>query len=307
MKVLVTGGTGFIGTALAAELVDREHDVTVLARDPDPEEVPDGAESAVGDVTAYDSIEPVFEGIDVVVNLVALSPLFKTPKGLTHEAVHLGGTNHVVDAAESHDVDRIVQMSALGADPEAPTEYLRTKGEAETVVRESALDYVFVRPSIVFGEDAEIVPFTKRAKQMFAPLLPVAPLPGGGTTPFQPIFIGDLAPMLADCADEPDHANQTYEIGGPDVLTLAEITRLVYRAEGKNMRVVPIPMPLAGLGLTVLGAVPPFPFGPEQYRSLKVDNTVSENDVSAFGRSPEELTTFASFLGIEDDVDGSTV
>lgn len=300
MEVLVTGGTGFIGTALAAELAAREHDVSVLSRDPDPEAVPDGVRGVVGDVTAYDSIESAFEGVDVVVNLVALSPLFKTPDGLTHEGVHLGGTKHVVDAAESHDVDRIVQMSALGAAPDAPTTYLRTKGEAEAVVRDAALDHVIVRPSIVFGDGAEIVPFTKRAKQLFAPLLPVAPLPGGGTTPFQPIYIGDLAPILADCATDAEHTDQTYEFGGPDVLTLAEITRLVYAAEGKRMRVVPIPMPLARIGLGVLGVVPPFPFTTEQYRSLTVDNTVSENDVTAFGRSPSELTTFRSYLGVDD-------
>lgn len=298
MQILVTGGTGFVGTALAAELAARDHDVSVLSRDPDPEDVPDGVQSVVGDVTAYDSIESAFDGVDAVVNLVALSPLFKTPDGLTHEDVHLGGTKHVVDAAESHDVERIIQMSALGADPDAPTEYLRTKGEAETVVTEADLDHVIVRPSIVFGDGAEIVPFTKRAKQLFAPFLPVAPLPGGGKTPFQPIFIGDLAPILADCADGEEHANQTYEFGGPEVLTLADITRLVYEAEGKRMRVVPIPMPVAGIGLSVLGLVPPFPFTTEQYRSLKVDNTVSENDVTAFGRSPAELRSFRSYLGI---------
>ncbi|AGM99977.1 NADH dehydrogenase/oxidoreductase-like protein [Salinarchaeum sp. Harcht-Bsk1] len=299
MEVLVTGGTGFIGSALAAELRDRDHDVTVLARDPDGDGVPDGVMSAAGDVTDYDSIEPAFEGMDAVVNLVALSPLFKTPSGLSHESVHLGGTKHVLDAATEHDLDRIVQMSALGADSDGPTEYLRTKGEAESAVRDATIDHVIVRPSIVFGDGAELVPFTKRAKQMFAPGLPIAPLPGGGKTRFQPIYIGDLVPMLADCVEGDDHANSTYEFGGPEVLTLAELTRLVYRAEGKTMRVVPIPMPVAGLGLAVLGTVPPFPFNSEQYRSLRVDNTVSENDVTAFGRSPDELVTFEEYLGID--------
>jgi len=297
MKVLVLGGTGFIGTALAAELHDREHEVSVLARSPEENDVSDDVESVVGDVTAYDSIEPSFEGVDAVVNLVSLSPLFKTPAGTTHEEVHLGGTENAVEAAESYGVDRFVQMSGLGADPDGPTAFLRAKGAAEAVVRGADLEYAIVRPSIVFGDGAEIVPFTKRAKQMFAPGLPIAPLPGGGKTRFQPIHVDDLVPMLADCADGDDHANVTYELGGPEVLSLAEITRLVYRAEGKKMRVVPIPMPIAGLGLRVLGAVPPFPFGSEQYRSLKVDNTVAENDVEAFGRSPGDLTTFRSYLG----------
>jgi uncharacterized protein YbjT (DUF2867 family) len=299
MEILVTGGTGFVGTALTRELRDLDHSVTALARNPDEDDVPDGVDAAPGDVTDYDSIEPAFEGVDVVVNLVALSPLFKPPDGLSHEAVHLGGTEHVVEAAEANDVERIVQMSALGADPDGPTEYLRTKGEAEAVVREADLEHVIVRPSIIFGEGGELVSFTKRSKRMFAPGLPIAPLPGGGSTRFQPIHVADLAPILGDCAVEAEHAGETYEFGGPDVLTLAEITRLVYAAEGKRMRVVPIPMPLAGVGLTVLGAVPPFPFGREQYKSLGVDNTVSDNDVAAFGHSPDELTTFAEYLGVE--------
>jgi NADH dehydrogenase len=299
MDILVTGGTGFVGSALTRELRDRDHDVTALARTPDEDDVPDGVTAAAGDVTDYDSIEPAFEGVDAVVNLVALSPLFKPPKGLSHEAVHLGGTKNVVAAAEAHDVDRIVQMSALDADPDAPTEYLRTKGQAETVVRDADLEHVIVRPSIIFGEGDELVSFTKRAKRMFAPGLPVAPLPGGGKTPFQPIFIEDFAPILADCATETGHAGETYEFGGPEVLTLAEITRLVYRAEGKRMRVVPIPMPVAGVGLAVLGTVPPFPFDRAQYKSLRVNNTVSDNDVATFGVNADELTTFAEYLGVE--------
>jgi len=300
MQVLVVGGTGFIGSALAAELVDREHDVTVLSRDPSEDDVPDGVDTAMGDVTALDSIEPAFEDVDVAVNLVALSPLFKTSGDRTHERIHLGGTENVVAAAETHDVDRMVQMSALGADPDGPTAYLRAKGEAEAVVQESSLEHVIVRPSVVFGEGGEFVSFTKRTKRLFAPLLPIAPLPGGGSTPFQPIFLGDLVPMLADCVTEAEHGDATYEIGGPEALTLAEITRMVYRAEGKRMRVLPVPMALAGVGISVLGVLPPFPFGRDQYRSLKVDNTLTENDVTAFDTDPAALTTLAEYLGLEE-------
>lgn len=294
MNVLVAGGTGFVGRHLCAELADRGHDVTALSRSPDDASLPDGVDAVAGDVTEYDDVAPAFEGRDAVVNLVALSALFEPPDDLTHEEVHLGGTENVVEAAETHDVERLVQMSALGADPDGPTAYIRAKGQAEQVVRESDLDWVVVRPSVVFGEGAEFVPFTKTVTTPY-----VTGLPGGGErTRFQPIWVEDLAPMLADCVESDEHAGRTYELGGPEVLTLADVTELAYRAEGKPVTVLPVPMVLARVGLTVAGVIPFVPMGPDQYRSLKFDNTTVENDIDAFGVSDEELTTLGEFLGV---------
>ena len=288
MNVLVTGGTGFVGTHLCNELADRGHDVTALARTPDGADLWEEVETTVGDVTAYDSIESAFEGQDAVVNLVALSPLFK-PKGgdEAHFDVHLGGTKNVVRAAETHDADRIVQMSALGADPNGPTAYIRSKGQAEEVVMESALDWVIVRPSVIFGEGDEFVGFTKK-------LTPpgVAALPGGGKTRFQPIWVRDLVPMLADAVEDDAHVGQIYDIGGPETLTLKEVAKLV---RGR-VAVIPVPMALAGVGLTVAGAIPGFPMGRDQYRSLRFDNTTTDNDVEAFGVDPSDLRTLSAYL-----------
>jgi len=291
MNILVAGGTGFIGTNLVGEL-DDDHDVTVLARDPDEADLPSGVEAVRGDVTAYDSIESAFEEQDVVINLVALSPLFKPSGGTTHTEVHLGGTRNVVEAAEEHGVRKIVQMSALGADSNGTTEYLRSKGQAEEVVEDSELATTIFRPSVVFGEGGEFVSFTKVLTTPY-----VTALPGGGRTRFQPIWVGDLAPMLAASVEE-DHDGETYEIGGPEVLTLADVTRLAYRAEGKSVTVLPLPMPLARVGLTMADPVPFVPFGSDQYRSLKFDNTVSRNDIDAFGVEKADLTTLAEYLGI---------
>jgi NADH dehydrogenase len=292
MNILVAGGTGFIGTNLVRELDDRGHDVTAMARDPDETDLPPEVDRARGDVTAYDSIEGAFEGQDVVVNLVSLSPLFKPTGGKSHTEVHLGGTQNVVRAAEEHDVRKIVQMSGLGADPEGPTEFLRAKGRAEQVVEDSELAYTIFRPSTVFGEGGEFVPFTKLLTTPY-----VTALPGGGRTPFQPIWVGDLVPMLADGVNE-DHDGETYELGGPEVLTLADVARLAYRAEGKSVTVLSLPMPLAKLGLTMADPVPFVPFGRDQYRSLKVNNTVAHNDVEAFGLDEGDLTTLADYLGV---------
>ena len=301
MDVLVAGGGGFIGRHLCAELAERGHDVTALSRDPDPGALPDEVETAMGDVTAYDSIEAHFEGQDAAVNLVALSPLFE-PKGgnKRHDEVHRGGTEHCVRAAEEHGVDRFVQLSALGADPNGDTHYIRSKGRAEAAVRDSSLDWVIFRPSVVFGDGGEFVSFTKRLKGMFAPGLPLYPLPGGGRkTRFQPVWVGDLVPMIADATEEEEHVGGTYEVGGPEVLTLREITEMVYDSEGRSVRIVGLPMGLAGVGLKTLGVLPGFPMGGDQYRSLKFDNTTDDNDVDAFGVSAGGMTTLGSYLGVE--------
>ena len=306
MNVLVVGGTGFVGTHLCRELHGRGHTVTALSRSPGSNDLPEGIETVMGDVTAYDSIESAFEGQEVVVNLVALSPLFRPSGGNEeHFRVHEGGTANVVTAAEAHGVGRIVQLSALGADPDGDTAYVRAKGAAEAIVRDSALEWVIFRPSVVFGEGGEFIPYTKRLAPPY-----ITPLPGGGKTRFQPIWIGDLVSMLADTiesgGEDDPHAGRTYEIGGPEVLTLAEIAELAHGADGRSVGVVSVPMSLAGIGLrsldvvpgSVLDAVPGLPrMGSDQYRSLQFDNTTETNDVVAFGVEPDALRTVSEYLG----------
>jgi len=294
MHVLVAGGTGFIGRNLCAELVDRDHDVTALARTPDDADLPEGVETAVGDVTAYDSIAGAFEGQDAVVNLVALSPLFKPRGGREmHDRIHRGGTEHCLRAADEHGVERFVQISGIHADPDAETAYLRAKGQAEELVRDSGLDWVILRPTIVFGDGDEFADFVT---MLTTPV--VTGLPGGGRVRYQPIYVGDVTPMMADAVEDDAHVGETYEIGGPEVLTLAEVTRLVYRSRGQSTYVLPVPTLLAKLGLRALDPVPFFPLGADQARSMDVDLTAPTNDAAAFGVDPADMTTYAEYLGV---------
>ncbi|OIB56338.1 complex I NDUFA9 subunit family protein [Natrialba sp. SSL1] len=299
MKVLVAGGTGFIGSHLCTELAERGHEVTSLSRNPTSEDaanLPDEVDLASGDVSDFDTIVDTVDGHDAVVNFVSLSPLYQPPSGTDHETVHLGGTENLVRAAEDGDVERFLQISALGADADGPTPYIRAKGRAEEIVREAALGWTIVRPSIVFGDGAEFLEFTK---QLTTPYL--TGLPGGGETRFQPIWVGDFAPMLADVLEDDSHVGQTYEIGGPQIVTLADATELVYEAEGHSVTILPIPMALTKLGLAVADPLPLIPFGTEQGESLEFDNTVAENDVAAFDVAPEELLTLGAYLGVRPD------
>ncbi|GGL49848.1 complex I NDUFA9 subunit family protein [Halocalculus aciditolerans] len=291
MQVLVVGGTGFIGQATCRALVDAGHDVAAFARNPAEADLPASVERVAGDVRNADDVVAAVEGRDAVYNLVALSPLFKPSGGYDqHFAVHVGGTENVVAACEKHDVDRLVQMSALGADPDGDTAYIASKGRAEEVVAEGDVPWTVIRPSVVFGEGGEFVSFVKRLTTPY-----VTALPGGGKTRFQPIWVEDIAGVLADALDA-RHEGGVYELGGPEVLTLADVTRLVYEAEGKSVTVLSVPMPLAAVGLEIAGSVPFLPFGGDQARSLRMDNTVTENDVTAFDRDVDDLRTLADYL-----------
>jgi len=294
MSVYVTGGTGFIGSHLCNELADRGHDVVAVSRNPEEETVPVRAEvrRAKGDVTNPSTLD--FSEADTVVHLVSLSPLTK-PRGMTHHEVTAQGTANIAEACERDGVERLVHVSSLGADPDGPTDYIRAKGESEEAVRGSSLNWTVFRPSVVFGDGGEFVSFTKLLTTPY-----VTGLPGGGDSRFQPIYVEDIVGMLADSVESEEHVGEMYEVGGPESLTLAEMAEMVYRAEDKSLRVFPVPMPLAKVGLTLAEPLPFVPFGSDQYRSLKMDNVVKgTNNIDAFGLSESDLTTFEEFLGIE--------
>ncbi|PCR92042.1 complex I NDUFA9 subunit family protein [Natrinema ejinorense] len=285
MEVLVAGGTGFVGRALCRVLVDRGHRITAASRTPDADGLPAAVETVVADVTDPD-LEAIVDGHDAVVNLVAL-PSHVQPRGRSHEAVHFDGTRHLVAASERAGVERFVQLSGLGVESGVETAYFRAKRRAERVVRDADLEWVIYRPSVVFGDGCAFVPFVER---MVPPLL--TPLPGGGRTRLQPVWVEDLAPMLADGLEDDRHVGNCYEIGGPERLTLAETVTLI-RGGGV---VVPIPMALAAVLATVIDPLPWIPFGRDQYRVLEVDNTTTDNDVTAFGADPESLRTLSAYL-----------
>lgn len=285
MNVLVAGGSGFVGRALCRVLDARGHTVTAASRSPDVDGLPAAVSTAVLDVTD-EPLDRVLRGHDAVVNLVAL-PSHVQPTAQSHDVVHLEGTRHLLAASERTGVDRFVQMSGLGVDAGVETAYFRAKRRAEAAVRDADFEWVIYRPSVVFGDGCAFVPFVERS---VPPL--VAPLPGGGRMRLQPIWVGDLAPMLAEGVVANRHADSVYELGGPEVLTLAETVQEIV---GDRV-VVPIPMPLAALGAALAEHVPGVPIGCDQYRVLAHDNVVADNDIAAFGLEETDLTTLDSYL-----------
>ena len=284
-RVLVAGGAGFVGRSLCRVLAERGYDVTAASRSPDPGSLPPGVETTTLDVTEPDLTEAV-AGHDAVVNLVAL-PSHVQPRGRTHDEVHRAGTAHLLRASEETGVGRFVQLSGLGVDEGVDAAYFRAKRAAERLVRESALAWTIYRPSVVFGDGCAFLPFLRR---ITPPL--VGALPGGGSMRIQPIWVEDLAPLLADGLDDERHVGETYEIGGPERLTLAETVRTVTGARA----VLPIPMSLAAVGFRLAELVPGVPLGRDQYRAFALDNTTPDNDVTAFGVDECAMLTLGTYV-----------
>jgi len=284
MDVFVAGGSGFVGRRLCEALDSRGHDVTAASRSPSPSVLPPAVDTVAIDITD-DDLEPVIAGHDVVVNLVALPAHVQSTR--SHGVVHAEGTKRLVVASEATGVDRFVQMSALGVDSGVETAYFDAKREAERTVRSSSLSWVIYRPSIVFGDGCQFLPFLRRLSAAR-----IVPLPGGGRMRVQPLWVDDLVGMLAEGVTDPRHSGETYGLGGPTRQTLAELVKLLR----PRTVVVPIPevvaTPLAGIA----GAVPGVPFGRDQVRFQHHDNVAEPNDIAVFGIDTEELLSLEAYL-----------
>lgn len=281
MKILVTGGTGFVGTHLVNALARRGHDVAVLARNPD------GArnrfnrpvERLRGNVLDVPSLTAALRGRDAVVHLVGI---IHEQGAQTFDRMHRQAAENVVAAAREAGVRRLVHMSAMGASEDAPSEYSRTKAAGERAVTQSDLDWTVFRPSIVFGPGDGFVSLLApivRKNPVFIPVI------GRGETRFQPVSVYDVARVFTDALEKPETIRKTFEVGGPDVLTLNEIYREIATVVGKRRKPL-IHMPLwwgrflAGRfeALARGGWMAHPPLTRDQLKSLSRDNV---GDVSA--------------------------
>jgi uncharacterized protein YbjT (DUF2867 family) len=275
--VTVFGGSGFIGTQAVRQLAKAGWRIRVAVRQPNLAY----AMRLHGDVGQIDvvqanvrnpaSVRRALEGATASLNLV--STLYEHGRqGFT--ALNVMGARNIAEAAHAEGVVRVVQMSALGADLDSASKYARTKAEGEVAVRELYPDSVVIRPSIVFGPGDG---FFNRFASMAA-TSPVLPLIGGGQTRFQPVFVGDVARALTLAVTAEACAGQTYELGGPAVLSFGQLMELMLKEIDRPRLLVPIPFAAAG-ALGALGDLASFMIAPpltaDQVTLLRADNVVS--------------------------------
>ena len=279
----MTGGTGFVGTHLVNALQRRGHSVTILARSPEAarNRYNHPVEAVAGDVLDPGSLAHAAAGKDAVIHLVGIIHE-KGPQ--TFDRLHREATENALAAAAAAGVRRFVHMSAMGAAEDGPSVYSRTKAAGEKAVRASKLDGTIFRPSLVFGPGDGFV-------SLLAPLVKhnpgFIPVIGSGKTRFMPVSVHDVARVFADALEKPETAGKTFEVGGPETVTLNDLYRAIAVAVGKPRKPL-LHLPLwygrllarAFEAAAAWGILPAPPLTRDQLASLSRDNTadVSETD-----------------------------
>jgi NADH dehydrogenase len=291
-NVLVIGGSGFVGRYLINALVARGCRVLAPTRRRERAKhlilLPtcDVVEADVNDDAA---LEGLIRGQDAVINLVGI--LHGTQQQFT--AAHVELPRRIVAACEKLGVRRYLHMSALGADPDGPSMYQRSKGEGERLVRASALEWTIFQPSVIFGaEDNFLNLFARLARWL--PVLPI----GGADVRFQPVWVGDVAQAFANSLDNHATYRKTYELAGPKIYTLRELVRYAAAACGHRRPVIALPDPIARLQAWLMEHAPGEPLlSRDNLDSMKRDNVASQQPyrpAPELGISPTPLEAEAS-------------
>jgi uncharacterized protein YbjT (DUF2867 family) len=269
----VFGGSGFIGRYVVKRLAQQGYVVRVAVRDPEAALFLKSM-GAVGQivplyasVTNEPTVHRAIEGAEVVVNLVGV---LADSRAASFEAVHTEGSERIARLAAANGVNRLVQISAIGADPNSPSRYAATKGRAEQAVLAAFPRATILRPSIVFGmEDRFFNLFASLAR-----LSPVMPVISGGTK-MQPVFVGDVADAVMAALASSATEGKTYELGGPRVWTFREILAFILKQTRRDRRLINIPMGVARVQASIMQYLPGKPLTPDQLVMLAKDNVVA--------------------------------
>jgi uncharacterized protein YbjT (DUF2867 family) len=261
--ILIAGGTGFVGGGIVREFARRGKPVAVLTRNASRAKRFPGldVEFREGDVTRPESLAAAMHGVESVVGCQQFpnSPFENPGKGYTFEKVDAEGTENLNRAAKAAGVKGYVYLSGAGAAPTGPP-WFRAKWRAETAVRESGLTYTILRPSWVYGpEDRSLNRFLGMSR-----FLPFVPLIGNADQQrMQPVFIDDVGRAVAESLDNPAAANQLFELGGPDIMSMTEVVRTALQVAGRKRLLLSSPKPVMKLVASVLQFAPGRPLTPD--------------------------------------------
>jgi NADH dehydrogenase len=286
--VTVFGGSGFIGRYVCEQLFKAGVRVRIASRDrrkayfiqPLGQVGQFGFENA--DITDAKSVRNAVKSATAVINLCGVF-------GRKMHAVHVDGARHVAEASAEAEVEALVHVSAIAADPASASNYGKTKGEGEIAVRSAFPSATIIRPSLVFGPEDNLT--NRFAAMARLPVLPVI----AAKRNFQPVYVRDLAKAVAKAALEPGRfGGRTFEIAGPQAMSMVELHRAILEVTGQRPEIVTMP-DLFGSALSRLGFVPGAPLTRDQWMMLQRDNVPEEGaaGLEAFGIEPTPLAAVA--------------
>ena len=286
-RVAILGGGGFIGRYTVKRLAERGDVLTVGGRTAAADKYLKlkGDVGQVGLVNLSIADEPLVRAFvanqEAVVNLVGI---LRESGRQRFELIHQVAPSRLARLAREAGVERFIHISANGADPRSTSAYARSKAAGEEAVRDAFPTATILRPSVVFGPEDQF--FNKLAAM--ATISPVVPLIGGGETRFQPVYVGDVADAIVRCLDDSATAGRTYELGGPKIYTLRQLTELLLAEIRRKRALVNLPFGLAALQARLMALLPDPPLTPDQVEMLKSDNIVSSGELgfAALGIRP---------------------
>ncbi len=293
-SICVLGGTGFLGTHLVSRLSGERHPVRVLTRRREQHRdllVLPTVELIEADVHDERALTHHFAGQDTVINLVGILNEHGDRGRGFHEA-HVELAQKVVNAAQASGVRRLLHMSALHADPDGPSHYLRSKGKAEALVLAAAgpdFHVTCFRPSVIFGPDDR---FLNRFAQLLQATPWVFPL-ACAKARFAPIYVGDVATTFTLALDNPHTYAQSYDLCGPRVYTLRELVASVAALRGVRRTIIGLGPLLSRLQAEALEHLPGKPFSRDNFRSLQIDSVCDGPFPEVFKFTPTTLETVA--------------
>ena len=271
MKIAITGANGFVGRGLVQALIEKGHRVKWLLRRPNPDPDPERIESVVGSLGDDQALAELCAGADAVCHLVAV---IRERGPANFHNVNVVGTQRVLAAASSAGVDRFIHLSALGADPDSPYAYLRSKGLGEDAVKSSGLSFTILRASVIYGPGDEFINLLGAV----ALALPAVPIVGSGANLFQPISRRNVCEIVCRCLEGEEHHRRTYELGGPDKLRYDEIVRAIAAEMGLRRLFVRLPIGIMSPAARLMNNFLPHPpVTTGQLDLLGADNVAADN------------------------------